>query len=358
MDSIPVSKYSAHFAAIEEGNQRLEQQFSAQFQKLATLINAAKTHPNSAEASTATSATTSSTQLLADIQKALETNTTINQRFDEWKKSTSEYIWEGDVNILASQRLATFYLVQLDTTILALQLKRKDYQQQLESLGNQHYRFSPQRLVEDYLPVRNKTTFPATVPDLLELITTATAPWLKSLTKRKEAIQYQIKKLDKRVEHLNSILDKLYYYLPYDIYSALSTSSNPPPPPIMSFHEPTSILPIVSHVSSNPPKPPLRLSELVSTTSNTLPTSTASSHLPQQSSAITLTQTNILQHCHQLPISSNQQRNNSDTSSDWSYPSSKSSHQPRNSCIGPSDPDQPCLCPSPPLSVHSSHSSY
>ena len=330
MDSIPVSIYSAHFAAIEEGNQRLEQQFSAQFQKLETLLNAAKTQPNSAEASTATSATTSSTQLLADIQKALETNTTINQRFDEWKKSASEYIWEGDVNILASQRLATFYLVQLDTTILALQLKRKDYQQQLESLGNQHYRFSPQRLVEDYLPVRNKTTFPGAVPDLLDLLATTSEPYIQSLNKRTQAIKYQVQKIDKQVEHFHSLLDQLYSYLPKDIlYAIFKNPSKASTIPAMSFHEPTSILPIVSHVSPTPPKPPLRLSELVSTTSNTLPTSTISSHLPQQSSAITLTQTNILQHCHQLPISSNQQRNNSDTSSDWSYPSSKSSHQSR-----------------------------
>ena len=347
MDSIPVSDSSfdaAHQAAessptstdaaLEVGQQGWFETSQRCIDLLATLTNAA-TQPNSAEASTATSATTSSTQLLADIQKALETNTTINQRFDEWKKSTSEYTWEGDVNILASQRLATFYLVELDATILALQLKRKDYEQQLQSLGNQHNRFNPRRLVEDYLPVRNKTTFPATVPDLLELITTATEPWIQSLTKRTQAIQYQIKKLDKRVEHLNSILDKLYYYLPYDIYSAISKSYNPPPPPIMSFHEPT---------------PPLRLSELASTNS------TVSPPLPKQSNAITLTQTNISQHCYHLHISSNSHEPNSDTSSDWSYPTISSNFRypsPDQSCICPSDSSQPCLCPSPPLSVHS-----
>ena len=183
--------------------------------------------------------------------------------------------------------------------------------------------------------VCNKTTFLATVPDLLELITTATVPCIKSLNKRTQAIKYQVTKIDKQVEHLNSILDKLYYYLPYDIYSAISKSYNPPHPPIMSFHEPT---------------PPLRLSELASTNS------TVSPPLPQQSNAITLTQTNILQHCHQLHISSNPHAPNYDTSSDWSYPTISSNFRypsPDQSCICSSDSDQPCLCSSPPLSVHS-----
>ena len=373
MDSSPVSKNSSRYAALQVGHQQLEKRLSAQFQKmndsLATLTNAAKTHPakthpNSPESSTTTS-TTASTQLLAEIQKALKTSTNLDQRFDKWKTATNKYTWKGDIDILASERLATFYLIELDNAILALQLKQGDYQQQIKSLQNQHYRFDPQHLVEKYLPyphyLRKHTTFPSAVPDLLDLLATTSEPYIQSLTARTQALQYQVEKINKQIAHFNSLLDKLYSYLPNDILSALATNpSETSTIPATSFHEPTSILPIVSYVSPKPPKPPLRISELASTTSNTSPTSTASSHLPPQSSATTLTHTNILQHCYQLPISSNQQRNYSDTSSDWSYPSSKSSHQSRQSrksCICPSC-DQPCLCPSPPSSVHSSYSSY
>ena len=74
---------------------------------------------NSPESSTTTS-TTASTQLLAELQKALKISAGLDQRFAEWKTSTNKYTWREELDVLASQRLATSYLIEIDMQILTL----------------------------------------------------------------------------------------------------------------------------------------------------------------------------------------------------------------------------------------------